>query len=133
MSESIKGSGLFASSRRLLATAFELAQVRLALIGTEVELEKRRLFDGLLWGAVAVLFLGIGLVLLCGFVILLFSEGYRLTATGVLALLVLVAGLLAIREARKRLHSPAGMFSASLAELERDRAGFQTAGDHEQR
>lgn len=133
MSEPIKQSGLFASSRRLLATVFEMAQVRLELLGTEVELEKRRLFDGLLWGAVAVLTLGVGLVLLCGFVILLFSEGYRLTAVGVLALLLLVGSLLAMREARQRLRSPTGMFNASVAELERDRAGLQTSGEHEQR
>jgi uncharacterized membrane protein YqjE len=133
MSEPIKESGLFASSRRLLATAFEMAQVRLALLGTEVEFEKRRLFDGLLWGAVAVLALGIGLVLLCGFVILLFWEGYRLAAVGVLALLLLVGSVLSMREARQRLRSPTGMFNASVAELERDRAGLQASGQHEQR
>lgn len=135
MSESIKASGLFASLRRLLTTAFEIAQVRLELLGTEVELEKRRLFDGLLWGAVAVLAFGVGLVLLCGFVILLFWEGYRLAAVGSLALLLLVASVLSMREARQRLRSPAGMFSASLAELERDRAGLQASasGQYEQR
>lgn len=133
MSEPIRESGLLASARRLLATAIEIAQVRLELAGTEIELEKRRLFDGLLWGAVAVLTLGVGLVLMCGFVILLFWEGYRLAAVGVLTLLLLVASLASVREARRRLRSPGGMFSASLSELERDRAGFQASGHHEQR
>lgn len=133
MTEPIKERGLFASSRRLLATVFEIAQVRLGILGTELELEKRRLFDGLLWAAVAMLALGVGLVLLCGFVILLFWEGYRLAAVGVLALLFLGGSALSIREARQRLRSPTGMFSASVAELERDRAELGASGHHEQR
>jgi uncharacterized membrane protein YqjE len=124
-------SGLFASLRRLLATTLEIAQVRLSLLGTEIELEKRRLFDGLLWAAVALLLLGIGLVLSCGFIILLFWDGYRLTATGVMTLLFLVGGLLLMREARRRLHNPAGMFSTSVTELQRDRAELQDSEQHE--
>ena len=133
MSQPIKGNGLFASLRRLLATALEMAQVRLDIFSTEVELEKRRLFDGLLWGAVALLVLGIGLVLLCGFVILLFWDGYRLAAVGVMVLLLLLGSVLLMREARRRLRTPTGMFSASMAELERDHAELQASGQHEQR
>lgn len=133
MSEPIKEGGLLASTRRLLATVFEIAQVRLELAGTEIELEKRRLFDGLLWGAVAVLALGVALVLMCGFVILLFWEGYRLAAVGTLSLLLIAVSLASMREARRRLRSPAGMFSASLAELERDRVGLQATGQYGQR
>lgn len=133
MSDPIQERGLFASLRRLLGTALEMAQVRLELLGTEVELEKRRLFDGLLWGAVALLVLGVGLTLLCGFVILLFWDGYRLAAMGVMTLLFLVGSVLLMREARHRLHNPNGMFNASVAELERDRAGLRASGQHEQR
>ena len=133
MSDPVQESGLFASLRRVLATLLEMAQVRLDLLGTEVELEKRRVFDGLLWGAVAILVLGVGIVLLCGFVILLFWEGYRLAAVGVMALLFLVGSVLLLREARQRLRNPTGMFNASLAEAERDRAELQVSGQHEQR
>ena len=133
MSEPVKETGLFASVRRLLATALEMAQVRLDLLNTEVELEKRRLFDGLLWGAAGLLVVGLGLVLLCGFVILLFWEGYRLAAVGVMTLLFLGGGALLLRESRQRLRSAGGMFTASVNELERDRAGLQTSGQHEAR
>jgi uncharacterized membrane protein YqjE len=119
--------GLFASLRRLLGTALEIAQVRIDLLATEVELEKRRFFDGLLWGAIAWLALDVGLVLLCGFVTLLFWEGYRLVAVGVMALAFLTLGVLLLREARARLRSPSGMFDASLAELESDRTGLEGA------
>jgi uncharacterized membrane protein YqjE len=133
MSEPIQESGLFASLRRMLATALEIAQVRLALVGTEIEFEKRRILHGLLWGAVALLVLGVGIVLSCGFVILLFWEGYRLAAVGVMALLFLAGGALLIRQARQRLRSPSGMFDASVAELQRDQAELRAAsGQHAQ-
>ena len=133
MSNSVKESGLFASLRRFLNTAFEMAQVRLDLLGTEVELEKRRLFDGLLWGAIALMSLGVGFVMFCGFFILLFWDGYRLAVVGIMTLLFLGGGILFIFEARRRLRSPTGIFHASLAELKQDRAGLQAAGQHEQR
>lgn len=131
MNEPGKIIGMLASLRRLLGTVFEIAQVRLDLLGTELELEKRRVFDALLSGLVALLMLGVGLVLLCGFIILLFWEGYRLAAVGVLALLFLAAGVWLVHTARHRLQSPNGMFDASLAELRRDRAGLQPLDRHE--
>lgn len=133
MSEPVHESGLFASLRRLLATALEIAQVRLELLGTEVELEKQRLLRGLFWAALALMVLGVGLALLCGFVILLFWDGYRLHAVGVMALLFLVAGTLMMREARARLRNPTGLFKTSAAELEQDRAGLGAPGQHGQR
>ncbi|NDP38048.1 MAG: phage holin family protein [Rhodoferax sp.] len=133
MSNTGKSSGLFASVRRLLGTVLEIAQVRLELLGTELELEKRRLFDALLFGLIALLAVGVGVVLLCGFIILLFWEGYRLPAVGVLTLLFFAAGAWLAFAARKRLQSATGIFEASLAELKLDRAGLQTSGSHEQR
>ena len=125
MGPNVPASGLFASLRRLLGTALELAQVRLELLSSEVELEKRRLFDSLLRAAIGLSLLGVGLVLLCGFLILLVSENYRLAALGVMALLILIAALLLLGSARQRLRSPKGVFSASVSELERDRSGLQ--------
>ncbi|MBK7051663.1 MAG: phage holin family protein [Rhodoferax sp.] len=133
MSAPVQASGFFASLRRLFATVLEMGQVRLDLLGTEIELGKRRFFDGLIWGAVALLVLGVGLVLLCGFVILLFWEGYRLAAVGVMALLFLAAGTFLMNEARRRMSSPTGLFDTSLAELKRDLASLQASDPHEQR
>lgn len=133
MGDPVQGGGLFASLSRLLGTVLETAQVRLELLGTEIEFEKRRLFDGLLWGAVALLVLGIGLVLLCGFIILLFWDGYRLAAVGVIATFFLAGGAFLMSVARKRLRNPSTMFAASVAELEQDRVGLQTPEQHGQR
>lgn len=132
MNDPARESGLFASLRRLLATTLEIAQVRLELLGTEVEFEKQRLLGGLLWGAVALMALGVGLVLACGFVVLLFWEGYRLPALGVMTLLFLAGGALLMQEALKRLSNRAGVFGKSVAELASDRAGLQTSSQHEQ-
>lgn len=131
MSDTVNRLGLFASLRRLLATALEIAQVRLALLGTEVELEKRRLFDALLWGAFALLVLGIGIVMLCGFVILLFWDAYRLPAVGSLAFLLLAGGVILLQKARQRLRTPLGMFSANIDELKRDCDALTTPTQHE--
>jgi uncharacterized membrane protein YqjE len=133
MSDPVNESGLFASLRRLLATALEMAQVRLDLLGTEIELEKRRLFNGLLWGSIALMMLGMGLVLLCGFVILLFWEGYRLAATGGMTLLFLSGGATLLYKARQHLKQKAGIFNASMSELERDLSGLKAPEQHEQR
>jgi len=124
MSDPARGAGLFASLQRLLATTVEMAQVRLELLGTEVEFEKRRIFDGVLWGGLGLLLLLVGLVLLCGFTVLLFSEGYRLAAIGVMALLFLGGGGLMLRESRRRLQNPKSMFQASTQEMTKDRVGL---------
>ena len=133
MRNPIYESGLLSSLRQLLATVLELAQVRLSLLGTELELEKRHLFSALLWAVLALLVFGVGLVLLCGFIVLLFWEGHRLTVIGVMVLVFLGAGALLLRQARCCLYSAQGMFAASLAEMKRDRADLNASGHHETR
>lgn len=126
MSEPAKESGLFASLRQLLGTAVEALQVRLALLSNEIEQEKLRLFDGLLWAGLALLLLGLGALLLCAFIVVLFWDSHRLLALGTLALLFLGAGVATLFMARARLQSPGGLFNSSVTELGRDRAGLDT-------
>lgn len=125
MSEAQKpAGGLFASLRQLLATVLEMAQVRVDLFVTEIEQEKLRVFDGLLWAGMALMLLGVGVVLLCGFVVLLLWDGHRLATLGVLTLLFLGAGAFLMRAARRRLRSPARALSATIDELQRDMAAL---------
>ena len=123
--------GLLASLRQLVSTLLDIAQVRLELLGTEIEVEKRRLFDGMLWAGVALLLLGLGLVLVCGFVVLLLWDGYRLAAVATMAVLFLAGGAMAMQHAKQRLRSTAGIFNTSLSELQRDQAALAKPGDHE--
>ena len=59
-------TGLFASLRQMLGTVLEIAQVRLALFGNELEQEKLRVFQALLLAGVGLMLLAVGTVLLCG-------------------------------------------------------------------
>lgn len=113
--------GLLTSLRRFGATAIELVQVRLELIGTEIEEQKLRIMGGLVWAALGAMLIGLGLVLLVGFVVLLFWDSYRLHAVAVLTVVFLGGGALALRHAAARLKSAPGAFATSVAELAQDR------------
>jgi uncharacterized membrane protein YqjE len=126
-------SGLLASLRRLLGTVFELAQVRLELIGTELEEQKIRILDALVWAAVGAMMLGVGLTLFAVTVVVMFGEGYRVHALVVLTLAFLVGGAFLLRLARTRLQTPGGAFAASAAELAQDRAALASRAESERR
>ena len=120
-------AGLFDSLRQLLRTALELAQVRLDLLVSDLEIEKLRLIDVALRVLIGLMLVCLGLVLLIGFVLLLFWDSYRLPAIGVLTLLCLGGGVLVLQAAKRRLYPAEGMFAATRAELERDQAALQTS------
>lgn len=113
--------GLLVSLRRLIATLLELAQVRLELLGTELEEQKQRILGGLVWAGLGVVLLGVGLALFAFLVALLVGEAYRLHALAVLTLAYLIGGAWALRHAGARLKTPPGLFAASAAELLQDR------------
>jgi uncharacterized membrane protein YqjE len=121
--------GLLVSLRRFIATALELGQVRLELLGTELEEQKLRILGALAWAALGVMLVGVGVVLLVGCVVMLFWEGYRLPALAVLMLAFLGGGALMLRHAVGRLQTPPGAFAASVAELARDRAALGPRGE----
>jgi uncharacterized membrane protein YqjE len=133
MPNAARESRFFSSLKQLLSTVLEIAQVRFELAGTELELEKRRLFDGLLWSAMALLCLSVGLALFCGFIILLLWDGYRLAAVGVLALVFIGVGTFLALSARKRMRNQHTMFNASLNELKQDLNGLQQKSHNEPR
>lgn len=122
-------TGLFGSLRRVISGVLELAQVRLSLLATELEQEKLRLVAVLIWAAVAILLLGIGLLMLALLVLAAFWDSHRLAATLGLALAFLGAAALAGWRARQRLQSPGGPFALSLGELKRDREGLDAQRD----
>ena len=126
-----ENAGLFGQLQQSLGTVIELLRVRLALLGTELGLEKQRLAAGLFWGAAALMCLTLAAALFCGFVILLLWDGYRLAAVGVLVLLFLGCGVFLLQVAQRRLGTESNLFSTSLAELERDRASFTSDAPHE--
>ena len=117
-------AGLFGSLRRLLGTVLEIAQARLELLSIELEREKLRVFDGLVWAAIALLFIGLGLLLLAVLLVLLAPEPLRLWLLAVLALASLGGGAWLLRQAIQRLSTPAGPLAATRDELARDRTAL---------
>ena len=121
MSE-LPGAGFLASVRQLLATLLETLHVRLELLGTELEQEKRRVFSALVLAAVGLVCLALALVMLSVAVLLIFWDSYRLAAACALALLFGGGGTYLMYRAKQTLSAPSGLFENSLAELQRDRA-----------
>jgi uncharacterized membrane protein YqjE len=124
MSATGPASGLFASLRQMLATLLDIAQVRLEVLGNELEQEKLRISAALMLAALALVLLSLGTVLLCGFVLMLVGPEHRLAALGLLTVACLVSGLLMLRACVQRLRAPGGMFTATLAEIAKDRGGL---------
>jgi uncharacterized membrane protein YqjE len=113
--------GIFNAGRWLLATLLDIGQVRLALWGTELELERRRMVDGLLWGGVALIVLGVALALLCGFAMALFTQDPHIFAMGIMAFVLLLLGWALMRWARRHLQANDDALAPRVAELQQDR------------
>jgi uncharacterized membrane protein YqjE len=118
-------AGLFESLRQLLHTALDLAQVRLELLVADLQLEKLRLVEVALRALLGLLLLGLGLLLLIGFLLMLLWDGYRLPALGVLTVLCLGGGALLLQAAKRRLREGDELLAATRAEFERDRAALR--------
>ena len=122
-------SGLFGSLRRLLATLLGIVSTRIELLVNEWEEERLRVLRMLLFALLAVFCACMGMVMLTIFIVVLFWHDNPLLAVSLLALFYFAAaatfGLLLVR----LLHQRSVLFSASLAELRKDRN--QLGGDHE--
>lgn len=128
MADPAAGGGLLRSLRRLAERALEMVELRLALLGTELEQEKLRLFGALLRALVGLLLLTLALVLALAFLLLLLQEAYRLPALGLLALGLGAAAAWLLKRARAALQSgPQGLFGLSVEELRADRAAVRGA------
>lgn len=119
-------TGLLGSLRRLSASLLEIAQVRLELLGTELEAEKLRLASALMWAGIAAVLLGVGILVVVTLIVLLLWDSHRLTALVLLALACLGGAALAWRVALARWQTPRGAFAASVDELARDRSALVT-------
>ena len=120
------GGGILQSLRNLAATLVALLQTRLELLVTELEEERLRLLQLLLWAAGALFFLGIGILLLTVLLVAVFWDSYRITAIVVLAGIFFAAGIGMAIGVRNRMHVRSRLFSASLDELARDKDQLTT-------
>lgn len=114
-------AGLFASLRNFAATAVAIARTRLELLANEVAEEKIRLGQLLVFGVVALFGLIVGVIFFAMFVTVLLWDSHRLLALGGFAVLFFGMGLYAVFQLRARASVGSRLFSASLAELGKDR------------
>lgn len=119
--------GLLGSLRGLLATAVALLKTRGELLAAELEEEKLRLLGLLLYGAMALLLLGVGAVFLAVFLTVLLWESHRLLVLGVFSAVFLTAGVIAWTVAQRLAGTKSRLFSDSLTELELDHAALKPA------
>ena len=109
----------------IIDTGLQTAQTRLELLAVELQEEKLRLTGLALNTVVAGLLLGFGLVFLMVFLTVLFWEEHRLLALGISTAVCIGGGLIAASNAARAFRSGTKLFSASLAELARDRAALR--------
>jgi uncharacterized membrane protein YqjE len=120
--------GLFASTRGLLGTGVTLLHNRLQLLGVELAEERVRLVSMLAYGGAAFLCIAAGLVFLAILLTVVMWESNRLLALGIFSALFLGAGIASAALALSLARGGSKLFSASLAELRKDRDTL-SAGD----
>lgn len=113
--------GLLDSIRKLATTLAGVLQTRLGIFATELEEAKLQLSQLLLLGLVALFCLGLGIILLAVFFVVLFWDSYRLAVLGIMAAVFLGIGIFAVLALRAKAAENTEMFSATLAELAKDR------------
>ncbi len=113
--------GLLQSLRTHLATLIALGQTRLELLGVELQEEAVRLVRLAVLAGIAGFFLALGVLVVTFFLVLLFWDTHRLLVTGLLAVMYLLIGVLFAVAARKCAQTKSKLFTASLAELQKDR------------
>jgi uncharacterized membrane protein YqjE len=115
------GTGIVQSLRNLAATLVAVFHTRFELLVTEIEEERVRLLELLLWAAAALFCLGVTVLLLVLLLIALFWDTHRIAAIATLAAVFLAAGVGIAAGVRDRMHARSRLFSASLDEIARDK------------
>lgn len=118
---------LSSSLKGLVSTVLEMAQLRLELFSIEAQEEVLRVGALLVYGAVAVAFLSLGVVLLALFITVALWDTHRLLPLGIFTALFLGSGAIAAWLARDRVRSGTRLFSASVEELKQDRESLRAA------
>lgn len=117
---------LAASLKGLTATVLELLQLRLELLSVEAQEEVLRVGGLMVYGAVAVAFISLGLGFLAMLITVALWDTHRLLPLAVFAGLFLGFGGVAAWLARERVRSGTKLFSATVGELKKDREGLRS-------
>ncbi|TCV90613.1 phage holin family protein [Sulfurirhabdus autotrophica] len=113
--------GLMASLKRLVHTLLAIGQTRLELLSNEWEEERFRISKMFIFGGFTLFFFGLSVLLATVFVVVLFWDTHRLLVIGGFTMLFFGAGFWALNAFRTLSREKPKLFSASLAELSKDR------------
>jgi len=114
-------AGLFNSIRTLASTLLASVQTRAELLSTELEEERVRLASMLAWSFVMLFCAGLGVIFVTLLFVLALWDDHRLLAVGVPAAVFLLAAFASWRVVAAKAQAKPKLFSASLAELSKDR------------
>lgn len=120
-SEPEHNGGLFDSVRTMACTLIAIVQTRAELLSTELEEERIRLTSMLFWMLVTLFCAGVGVIFATLLFVLALWDSYRLLAVGIPAALFLLAAAYGWRTLLSMTQAKPRLFSASLAELSKDR------------
>jgi uncharacterized membrane protein YqjE len=117
------------SLKRLISTLASIVATRLELLANELQEERLWLTQMFLYSLFAIFCFGMVLLLFTIFIVVLFWDDHRLAVLGGMCILFLLLGILMALLLRKKAHAKPKLFSASIAELDRDRE--QLGAGHE--
>ncbi|MHB1117342.1 phage holin family protein [Sideroxydans sp.] len=117
-------TGLMESLKRMVDTLLSIIQTRLELLSAEIEEERVRVGQLLLYGAIAFFFFAMAVLLLTFLVVAVFWDNHLLLVLSGLIALFLIAGTVAWFAFRKVSRSRLVLFSTSLSALAEDREGL---------
>jgi uncharacterized membrane protein YqjE len=118
--EQVHPQSFFEALRTAFVALTSAARTRVNLFVVELEEERERLKHTFLLGLLAVLGFNLGFILLNIFLVVLFLDKGWLVALGFLTLFYFALGCIAVLILRKNLLTRRKLFSATLAELEKD-------------
>ena len=116
--------GPFASLRRMATTLVELARTRVELVSVEFEEQLEYATKLLLWGAAAIYFGSLALLLLALTIVIAFWDSHRLLAALLVTGAFAAGAVVAAVAVRRRLRRRPRFLSATGAELRRDAAAL---------
>ncbi|MGB9094006.1 MAG: phage holin family protein [Gallionella sp.] len=109
------------SVKRLVSTLIAIVSTRLELLANELQEERLHLTQMFFLSLIALFCFGMALLLLTIFITVLFWDDHRIAVLGGLCAVFFVSGILIALRLRSKAQSRPRLFSASLAELARDR------------
>lgn len=111
---------LLTGLQRLLGTFITILRTRVEILSTELEEETERLWELLIYGAVSLLFLGLGLLAMTLWAVVAFWHTHRLFVLGAFGVFYLSISIVSALVVRHKLKTRPRFFSTTLSELGKD-------------